>query len=270
MGVATVYSCYSQDSAPAKHTVCPSHHHESHELCSSPSSIVTQAGSSTPRSLSHATATYTYYHGRIVPLPAISPQRQPKELNQSTRDISMSHPTKGMRPAPAAVARLLSRAAEGGKTPLKWEMASDPLLHSYDRTLRMATGISVSLNDPATSFNTTSLVVSISGVHYPYAITANRTPGSASPFVTVRDVLLAIYANLNKVVELEEAKSAMQRSDIWHAAWRVYRHRTRGNDKERMRRKDFLGPSTVFLGVVFADHEGKLPRLELLVGRRES
>ncbi|KAH9832061.1 uncharacterized protein C8Q71DRAFT_280055 [Rhodofomes roseus] len=67
------------------------------------------------------TATPRYCHGGIVPLPTIS-------VSDSTRDICMSRPLKGARPAPVAVARLLSRVCEEGKTPLEWDMLSYALL----------------------------------------------------------------------------------------------------------------------------------------------
>ncbi|KAH9916021.1 uncharacterized protein B0H18DRAFT_959010 [Fomitopsis serialis] len=187
----------------------------------------------------------------------------------------MSPPAKNTRLASLDVAPLLSRAPKGDRIRLKWDMACDGL-QSYDRSLKTHIASSVCLGDPALSTPTPSLIITIAGAPYPYTIRVDRSPlPTAPPFVTVRDVLQAVHAHLGETITPQEMQSAATQTDVWNAALATWRHRTNGDAMRRMRRIDFLGGRTVFFGLASAGParvlgKSELPRLELLVGKRES
>ena len=100
---------------------------------------------------------------------------------------------------------------------------------------------------------------------------AEKWTRSAPLFVSVRDVLAAVYENLRRTVAVvEQERAAAQNPHAWRAAVEAHARRAMGRPGVPMRRIDFLAGKTVFYGLVSKGYDGKVPRLSLRVGPRDS
>ncbi|KZT69117.1 hypothetical protein DAEQUDRAFT_726989 [Daedalea quercina L-15889] len=268
MTVADTYSSYAQGAESLEGAVwSPA---SSHAPQCGPFSPLPSTTSANLKSCAFSTQSppRAYYGGSIVPLPSVSPRYQTSKLGESAGKVSPS--MKHERLPSTEVAPLLARAPKGGRVPLKWDMAFG-LDQSFDRALRVPTMSSVALHGPALPSVTSAVIVVISGPKYPYEVLIQRSSDPAAPsYVTVRDVLIAVHANLHQVITQGEMTEARKRDNVWRGAFAAYQRRTGGNDKKPMKRIDLLGGRTVFQGVVLAGRAGKLPKLELLVGHSGS
>lgn len=239
---------------------------------SSPASSLSSAGPHTP-------PTAPFYHARTIPLPPVTPRMPTADLpglRSPSTSSNISSLASSLRPhvidsTPVPLSAVLAAAANGGKPRLKWDMASDPQQSVYDRELRQ-TVPSLALNEPAASPDVTHIVITISGAMYPYEIVVERPTAPTAPlFVSVRDVLAAIHDNLRcPVTAVEQQRAAVQNPHAWRAAVEAHARRAMGRPGVPMRRIDFLAGKTVFFGLVSKGYDGKVPRLSLRVGPRDS
>ncbi|KAH9836130.1 uncharacterized protein C8Q71DRAFT_708585 [Rhodofomes roseus] len=229
---------------------------------SSPASSLSSAGPSTPPMA-------TFYHSHVVPLPPMTPALASSDLDRPSSVSSFRAPAQAGTPVP--VSAVLATATNGGKPRIKWDMACDPLRWAYDRELK-DTGLSLVLSEPAASPDVARLLVTISGASYPYEIFVERPTSLTAPlYVSIRDVLVAIFDNLwRPVTAAEQQGAAQQNPRAWQAACAAHRQRAAGRSGEDMRRLDFLTGRTVFQGLGSKGVNGKIPQLEVRVGARES
>ncbi|KZT69118.1 hypothetical protein DAEQUDRAFT_726995 [Daedalea quercina L-15889] len=255
---------FVEDLTPTSPIAIPPRAPSSHTT-SSPASSLSSAGPSTP-------PTAAFYHSHIIPLPPVTPVLTALKLGRPSSSASSASSLKAHLAAttPAPVSAALAAATNGGKPRLKWDMVGDPK-YTYDRGLRQ-TGMSFLVNEPAASPDVARIVITVLDVSYPYDIVAERpTSRTNPPFVSVHDVVVAIYDNLRKVVTaIEQNAAAKRKPEAWQAAVDAHRRRAGGNASEPMRRVDFLAGRTVFLGLVSRGIEGKTSRLGLRVGPRDS
>ena len=235
---------------------------------SSPASSLSSAGPYTP-------PTAPFYHSRTIPLPSVTPGMPTSDLPGLRPSSALSN-TSSLRShvnhsTPVPLSAVLAAAANGGKPRVKWDMSFDPQQSVYDRELRQ-TVPSLALNEPAASPDVTHIVITISGALYPYEIVVERPTALTAPlFVSVRDVLAAIYENLRQPVTApEQERAARQNPQAWGAAVDTHARRATRSPGTPMRRIDFLAGRTVFYGLVSKGFDGKAPRLSLRVGPRDS
>ena len=260
---------FAEDGAPARPIAIPFRGDGS---TASPASSLSSAGPYTP-------PTAPLYHSRTVPLPRVTlgiptsdlPVIGSPSTSSTTSSLPSSLKAHVNQSTPVPLSAALAAAANGGKPRLKWDISMDPQQAVYDRELRQVVP-SLALNEPAASPDVTRIVITVSGALYPYEITVER-PATlpASPFVSVRDVLVAVYDNLrHSVTVAEQERAAAQNPLAWRAAMEAYARRAMGRPGVPMRRIDFLAGKTIFYGLVSKGYDGKVPRLSLRVGPRDS
>ncbi|TFY63877.1 hypothetical protein EVJ58_g2985 [Rhodofomes roseus] len=132
------------------------------------------------------------------------------DLDRPSSVSSFRAPAQAGMPVP--VSAVLASATNGGKPRIKWDMACDPLRWAYDRELK-DTGLSLVLSEPAASPDVARLLVTISGASYPYEIFVERPTSLTAPlYVSIRDVLVAIFDNLWRSVTAAEQQGAAQQN----------------------------------------------------------